>query len=193
MCIRDSSGEEGSISFSGKSIAEWEMPEFRTRIGYVPQHQAFPDETVEECFKRVFTLKANQNKFYDREKILLWLEQLSFLDKGKNNSDKDNFSELLNHPARELSGGEAQVVAIFRALQLAPHVLLLDEPTASMDAELARLMEDLLEKWHKCFAEIFPVPTGQQAQRAWIWVSHNPEQLTRMCGQTYILDADDGK
>ena len=60
------SGEEGSINFSGKSIAEWEMPEFRTRIGYVPQHQAFPDETVEECFKRVFTLKANQNKFYNR-------------------------------------------------------------------------------------------------------------------------------
>ena len=84
------SGEEGSISLSGKSMAEWKMPEYRTRIGYVPQHQAFPDETVEECFKRVFTLKANQNKFYDREKILLWLEQLSFLDKGKNNSDKDN-------------------------------------------------------------------------------------------------------
>jgi putative ABC transport system ATP-binding protein len=100
---------------------------------------------------------------------------------------------LLNRPARELSGGEAQVVAIFRALQLDPQVLLLDEPTASMDTELARLMEDLLEKWHKCSAEFFPAPTAQQAQRAWIWVSHNPEQLTRMCGQTYSLDADDGK
>ena len=187
------SGEEGSISLSGKSMAEWKMPEYRTRIGYVPQHQAFPDETVEECFKRVFRLKANQNKFYDREKILLWLEQLSLSDTGKNNSDKDNFTELLNHPARELSGGEAQVVAIFRALQLDPQVMLLDEPTASMDAALAGLMEVLLEKWHKCSAEIFPAPTDQQAQRAWIWVSHNSEQLTRMCGQTYNLDADDGK
>ena len=187
------SGEEGSISFSGKSIAEWEMPEYRTRIGYVPQYQAFTDETVEECFKRVFTLKANQNKFYDREKILLWLEQLSLPETGKNNSDKDDFTELLNHHARELSGGEAQVVAIFRALQLDPQVLLLDEPTSSMDAELARLIEDLLEKWHKCSAEIFPAPPGQQAQRAWIWVSHNPDQLTRMCDQTYSLDAEDGK
>ena len=187
------SGEEGSISFSGKSITEWKMPEYRTRIGYVPQYQAFTDETVEECFKRAFTLKANQNKFYDREKILLWLEQLSLPETGKNNSDKDNFTELLNHPARELSGGEAQVVAIIRALQLDPQVLLLDEPTSSMDAELARLIEDLLEKWHKCSAEIFPAPPGQQAQRAWIWVSHNPDQLTRMCDQTYSLDAEDGK
>ena len=187
------SGEEGSISFSGKSIAEWKMPEYRTRIGYVPQHQVFPDETVEECFKKVFTLKTNQDKFYNREKILLWLEQLSLPDIGKNNSDKGDFTELLNRPARELSGGEAQVVAIFRALQLDPQVLMLDEPTASMDTELTRLIEDLLEKWRKCSAEIFPTPTGQQAQRAWIWVSHNPEQLTRRCGQTYSLDANDGK
>ena len=187
------SGEEGSISLSGKSITEWKMPEYRTRICYVPQHQAFPDEKVEDSFKRVFTLKVNQNKFYDRKKILLWLEQLSLQDTGNNNSDKGNFTKLLNHPARELSGGEAQVVAICRALQLDPQILLLDEPTASMDAELTRLMEDLLEKWRKCSAEIFPAPTGQQAQRVWIWVSHNPEQLTRMCRQTYSLDKDDGK
>ena len=100
---------------------------------------------------------------------------------------------MLNRPARELSGGEAQVVALFRALQLDPQVLLLDEPTASMDTELTRLMEDLLEKWHKCSYEIFPVGPDQKTQRAWIWVSHNPEQLSRMCGQTYSLDAVDGK
>ena len=121
------------------------------------------------------------------------MEQLSLPNTGKNNSDKGDFTKLLNRPARELSGGEAQVVAIFRALQLDPQVLLLDEPTASMDAELTKLMEELLEKWRKCSAEIFPALTGQQDQRAWIWVSHNPEQLTRMCGQTYSLDADDGK
>ena len=187
------SGEEGSISFSGKSIAEWEMPKYRTRIGYVPQHQAFPNEKVQDSFKRVFTLKVNQNKFYDRKKILLWLEQLSLQDTGNNNSDKGNFTKLLNHPARELSGGEAQVVAICRALQLDPQVLLLDEPTASMDAELTMLMEDLLEKWHTCSAEFFPAPNGQQAKRAWIWVSHNSEQLKRMCGITYSLDTNDGK
>ena len=103
------------------------------------------------------------------------------------------FHRILKPPCQGTFRGEAQVVAILRALQLDPQVLLLDEPTASMDVELTRLMEDLLEKWHKCSTKIFPEPPRQQAQRAWIWVSHNQEQLTRMCGQTYSLDGVGGK
>ena len=187
------SGKEGSVSFSGKSITEWEMPEYRKRIGFIPQNPVFPDKKVEECFKKIFSFKANQNKFYDQEKILLWLEQLSLPSIGKKKSDKVDLTEFLHRPARELSGGEAQVVAILCALQLEPQVLLLDEPTTFMDKKLTRQMEHLLEKWYKCYAEIFPVPTGQPAQRAWIWVGHNPDQLTRICGQNYNLDSLNGK
>ena len=186
------SGETGTINFDGISLHDWEMPEYRTKVSYIPQNPVFFDETVETNLKRAFQLKAHQHRRYDQKQILAWLEQFSLPTVAGNSSGVGDYSEFLQRPAKELSGGEAQITALLRVLQLEPQVLLLDEPTASLDAVLTGRFENLLEKWQKKLPDSNSDTENTKPQRAWIWVSHNPDQLQRMCRNMFSLESENG-
>ncbi|MCW7754726.1 ATP-binding cassette domain-containing protein [Desulfobotulus sp. H1] len=74
-----------------------------------------------------------------------------------------------------LSSGEKQRLALLRILANEPKVLLLDEPTANLDAEGTKLMEKLIFDYQK------------RTRASLIWISHNPEQLQRVCHTLYYL------
>ena len=85
--------------------------------------------------------------------------------------------ELALRNARELSAGQQQRVAMARAWALDPHVLLLDEPTASLDPHAKREVEALMQE----FASSESAPTL-------VFASHNLGQVKRLASRVIYLE-----
>jgi putative ABC transport system ATP-binding protein len=63
--------------------------------------------------------------------------------------DRVGLSERIRHRPTELSGGQAQRVAIARSMVNSPTLILLDEPTGAVDTETAQQLVDLLKRLNK--------------------------------------------
>ena len=79
--------------------------------------------------------------------------------------------------ARQLSGGQQQRVAMARAWALQPQVLLLDEPTASLDPHAKREVEALIEEFS----------SGPEAMTL-VFASHNLGQVKRLANRVIYLE-----
>ena len=112
--------------------------------------------TVETNLRLPFALGVNRDNAFDPG---LALELLGHLGRDRS---------FLERSCADLSGGEQQLVALVRLLQLDPLVVLLDEPTASLDPKAAGRATDLITSWTE----------DRMNERAYVWVTHN-EELTR--------------
>jgi ABC-2 type transport system ATP-binding protein len=82
---------------------------------------------------------------------------------------------LLDRPAGELSAGQKTRAALAKALINTPEVLLLDEPTASLDPDTA----DRMRAW----LEAYRAETGA----ALVLASHNMAEVERLCDEVLML------
>jgi putative ABC transport system ATP-binding protein len=148
----------GSVCWHGKPVGRAAIPLYRRAIAYVRQRPAILDGTVEDNLRYPFSLRVYRGVRFDRAQA----EALA--------AHAGRRADFLDRQASELSGGEAQIVALIRVLQLQPQALLLDEPTASLDPESALAGEALIRAWID----------GGTAPRAWVWVSHDATQAARV-------------
>jgi putative ABC transport system ATP-binding protein len=91
--------------------------------------------------------------------------------------ERVGLSGFADRAANNLSGGEAQRVALARTLANDPEVLLLDEPTSALDQSSVRGVEELV------------LDIVRERRVACVIVTHNREQALRLSDRTMVMEA----
>lgn len=154
---RLSEPDSGIILLNGKDTRDYDPLELRRKIGMVFQVPV------------VFRGSVRDNIGLGMK---LWG---SYTDTGVLARDTGIPEALLDADALQLSVGEKQRVCIARALANQPEVLLLDEPTSSLDAVTAEKIEGLL------------LGMCRERNLTMLWVTHDREQAKRIDGRKFAL------
>ena len=150
----------GSINLHGRDVTRFK-PAGRG-IGYVPQDRAlFQTMTVREHLAFALAIRKS-----NREVIAQRVAELARLL---------GIESLMERRPQGLSGGEAQRVALGRALSAQPGVLCLDEPLSALDDETKQGMYELLEKVQET--------TGVTI----LHVTHNLDEADKLADRVLLL------
>ena len=159
--------DNGEIVYKGKSLTSLKNEEFyRNELGYLFQNFGLLEsQTIRENLE-LGLIGKKKNKKQEKERLLLQALQAVRLDYLS-----------LNQNIYELSGGEAQRIALAKIILKDPPLILADEPTASLDPKNSKeIMEILLEL--------------RNANRTIIIATHNPS-IWKMADQVIRLSKDE--
>ncbi|MFX0125941.1 MAG: phosphate ABC transporter ATP-binding protein [Candidatus Hodarchaeota archaeon] len=153
------SASTGKINLEGRDYDKIPVRELRKRIGLVQQRPFLFPETVRDNLMYGPRIWGNNISEQDLEKLL---EKVAL--------PKD----FLDRNVDTLSGGEQQRVSVARSLANDPEILLLDEPTSSLDIVSEEILEDTIKKLSQNGIKI-------------IIVTHSLEQTNRLTDQLLFL------
>ena len=154
---RLSEPDAGTILLNSHDTAEIPPQELRRMVGMVFQ------------FPVMFQGSVRDNLAFGME---LWGK---FMDINLLAKDVGIPEKLLDADTGMLSGGEKQRVCIARALSTNPEILLLDEPTSSLDTISVQKIENML------------LGLQREHDLTMVWVTHEKEQADRIGGRRLIL------
>jgi putative ABC transport system ATP-binding protein len=149
--IADLDPNQGLVSLEGRDRSTIPGPEWRRLVGYVPAEPGWWAETVGEHFGEWAAAAAV-------------LTNLGFPEETK------------SWPISRLSTGERLRLALVRALIIRPKVLLLDEPTAALDAASVAAVEAV-------------IASRIRGGLAVLWVTHDAGQARRIARRQLAVEA----
>lgn len=149
--LADLDVNQGRVSLDGRAREDYGACEWRARVMLVASESAWWAPKVGDHFARLDTAL---------------LEKLGLR------------AESMDWAVERLSSGERQRLALARALVNRPEVLLLDEPTANLDADSRRRVEQVVGDYRR--------DTGAGV----LWVSHSREQLQRVADACLVLNRE---
>jgi thiol reductant ABC exporter CydC subunit len=157
LLVRFLDPEAGRVTLGGRDLREYKQEDVRRAVAVAGQDSHLFSTTIRDNV-RLARPAATDEEIEDalrRARILDWVRSLP-----------DGWNTLVGEEGRELSGGQRQRLVVARALLAGAPVLVLDEPTAHLDAPTAeRLVEDVLDA---------------TADRTVLLITHRPEGLDRM-------------
>ncbi|MEZ0394243.1 MAG: ATP-binding cassette domain-containing protein [Desulfurococcaceae archaeon] len=155
----------GSILFRGIDVTrlpERELAGVRSKMGYLPQGSTlFPHMRAVDNVALPLRLVLRMGKEEARRRAIEYLELLGVADAAQ------------KYPA-QLSGGQRQRVALARALAMEPDLLLLDEPTSSLDPESRADVLEMLEEVAKL-------------GKAMVVVTHETEFASKLADKVLVI------
>lgn len=127
--------QSGVIRYRGRDLCDYDAPRLRQQVAYVQQMPVVPDVSVRETLLMPFGFGVNKGLTPpEDDELTARLDEVCLGGVG------------LNEHAAALSGGQQQRLCLVRALMTQPDVLLLDEPTASLDNESRTVVEQMAEQ-----------------------------------------------
>ena len=149
----------GEIFINGQKL-EGNRIEILEQINFISPYIELPKK---------LTVKQNLTVYGKLYKINNIDERIEFL------SEKLRLEDLLNSITGELSSGQKNRVSLAKALINEPKVLLLDEPTASLDPEVGDFVRSFLEDYKK------------EKKISILLASHNMNEVTRLCKSILMM------